>query len=58
MMGVKMLESARALGKTTIDSHLELENNSKIRAEMEILDGRVYKRFRIYSKKLNKLSTI
>jgi hypothetical protein len=54
MMGVKMLESARALGKTTIDSHLELESNSKIRAEMEKLDGRVYKRFRIYSKRLNR----
>jgi ribosomal protein S18 acetylase RimI-like enzyme len=52
MMGVKMLESARALGKTTIDSHLELESNAKIRAEMEKLDGHVYKRFRIYSKSL------
>jgi len=52
MMGVKMLESARALGKTTIDSHLELESNTKIRAEMEKLGGRVYKRFRIFSKTL------
>ena len=52
MMGVKMLEAARALGKTTIDSHLELESNAKIRAEMEKLDGHVYKRFRIYSKSL------
>ena len=52
MMGVKMLESAKALGKTTIDSHLELEGNTKVRAEMEKLGGRVYKRFRIYSKSL------
>lgn len=58
MMGVKMLESARALGKTTIDSHLELEDNMKIRAEMEKLGGRVYKRFRIFSKKLNVLLSI
>ncbi len=52
MMGVKMLESAKALGKTTIDSHLELEDNKKIRAEMEKMGGRVYKRFRIFSKNL------
>ena len=53
MMGVKMLESATALGKTTIDSHLELEQNTKIRAEMEILGGKVYKRFRVFSKKID-----
>jgi hypothetical protein len=52
MMGVKMLESALALGKTTIDSHLELESNVKVRAEMEKLGGRVYKRFRIFGKSL------
>ena len=48
MMGVKMLESALALGKTTIDSHLELEQNTKVRAEMEKLGGKVYKKFRVY----------
>ncbi len=52
MMGVKMLETAKALGKKTIDSHLELENNTKIRAEMEKLAGRVYKRFRVFGKNL------
>ena len=52
MMGVRMLESALKLGKTTIDSHLELETNTKIRAEMEILGGKVYKRFRIFGKEL------
>ena len=52
MMGVKMLETAKALGKTTIDSHLELEDNTKIRAEMEKMDGWVYKRFRIFGKNL------
>lgn len=52
MMGVKMLETAKALGKTTIDSHLELEDNKKIRAEMEKMDGRVYKRFRVFGKNL------
>ena len=53
MMGVKMMESARALGKTTIDSHLELEDNKKVRAEMEKMGGHVYKRFRVFIKKLN-----
>ena len=52
MMGIKMFESAHKLGKTTMDSHLELENNTKVRAEMEKVGGRVYKRFRIFSKAL------
>ena len=53
MMGVKMFESANALGKTQLDSHLELETNTKVRAEMERMGGRVYKRFRIFGKNLN-----
>lgn len=53
LMGVKMLQSAKALGKTMIDSHLELENNTKVRAEMEKVGGRVYKRFRIFVKELS-----
>jgi hypothetical protein len=52
MMGVKMLESATAQGKTTLDSHLELEHNTKVRAEMERLGGKVYKRFRVFGKSL------
>ena len=52
MMGVKMLESASAQGKTVIDSHLELEYNTKIRAEMEKMGGVVYKRFRVFGKDL------
>ncbi|MBA4408705.1 MAG: hypothetical protein C0397_04700 [Odoribacter sp.] len=52
MMGVKMLESAKAHGKTVIDSHLELEYNTKVRAEMEKMGGVVYKRFRIFGKDL------
>ena len=52
MMGVKILESAAKLGITTIVSHLELENNTNVRAEMEKLGGEVYKRFRIFEKEL------
>lgn len=52
MMGVKMIASAHDQGKTVIDSHLELESNTKVRAEMEKMGGQVYKRFRIYGKDL------
>lgn len=52
MMGVKMIASAHDQGKTVIDSHLELETNTKVRAEMEKMGGRVYKRFRILGKNL------
>jgi GNAT superfamily N-acetyltransferase len=52
MMGVRMLESAIAQGKTTLDSHLELESNTAVRAEMERMGGKVYKRFRIFGKTL------
>ena len=52
LMGVKMMESALAARKTVVDSHLELEYNTKVRAEMEKMGGRVYKRFRIFGKDL------
>ena len=53
MMGVKMFESAIAVGKTHLDSHLELESNSLVRGEMEHMGGKIYKRFRIFGKELN-----
>ena len=52
MMGISMLDSARKAGKKLIDSHLELETNTKVRAEMEKMGGVVYKRYRIYQKTL------
>ncbi len=52
LMGAKLIESARKRGKTTLDSHLELEYNHKVRAEMERMGGKVYKRFRIFQKEL------
>lgn len=52
ILGVKMLESARNAGLDCIDSHLELETNLKMRAEMERMGGKVYKTFRIFSKGL------
>lgn len=50
ILGTTMLESAKEAGMRTIDSHLELETNVKVRAEMEKMGGRVYKRFRIWEK--------
>jgi len=50
MMAVKLLDSARNAGKTVLDSHLMLESNLKVRAELEKMGGQVYKRYRIYQK--------
>jgi len=52
MLGIKMLEEAYHAGLEYLDSHLELESNTKIRAEMEKMGGVVYKRYRIYTKKM------
>jgi GNAT superfamily N-acetyltransferase len=52
IMGIRLLESAKLEGKTTIDTHLELEYNTKVRGEMEKMGGEVYKRFRIFQKDL------
>jgi hypothetical protein len=53
LMGIKMIQSAKAQGKNVIDSHLELEHNTKVRAEMERMGGVVYKRYRIFEKAIN-----
>jgi hypothetical protein len=52
MMGVKMLESSHKLGIDFWDSHHELESNFKVRADMERIGGKVYKRYRIFQKLL------
>ncbi len=52
IMGISMLEEARQRGMKVLDSHLELETNTKMRAEMEKMGGVVYKRFRIFQKAL------
>ncbi|MCF8381790.1 MAG: hypothetical protein K9H49_19615 [Bacteroidales bacterium] len=52
IMGVSMFESARKNNLEWMDSHLELENNTKVRAEMEKMGGVVYKKFRIFEKKI------
>jgi hypothetical protein len=52
VLGMKMLESAQHQKFESIDSHLVLETNSKMRAEYEKLGGIVRKRYRIFGKTL------
>ena len=53
LMGYRMFEKAREAGFTYMDSHLELETNIRIRKEMEAMQGKVYKRYRIFQKRLD-----
>ena len=52
LMGVKILHSGIKSGMKVIDSHLVLEDNTRMRAEYERVGGKVVKRFRIYQKAL------
>ncbi len=52
LMGVRMILSANKAGLETMDTHHELESNVKVRAEMERMGGKLYKRYRVYQKKL------
>lgn len=52
LMGVKTILSAHEVGLEMIDTHHELEENVKVRAEMERMGGKIYKRFRVFQKKL------
>lgn len=53
MMGVALMESARQLGMKTLDSHLILEENLLMRAELEKLGGKIMKRYRIFQKEID-----
>jgi hypothetical protein len=52
VLGDAMLRSARAAGFEWLDSHHELESNLRVRREMERAGGRLYKRYRVYRKRL------
>ncbi|MEA3461925.1 MAG: hypothetical protein U9R49_08605, partial [Bacteroidota bacterium] len=54
IMGSAMLDSARKQNMEYIDSHLEMESNSKVRAEMEYMGGKVYKTYRVFGKSISK----
>jgi len=50
MLGKSLMETASKRGLETMDSHLILETNSRMRAECENVGGKVYKRYRVYKK--------
>jgi GNAT superfamily N-acetyltransferase len=50
LMGTSMIKAAHKAGLEYIDSHLMLEHNVKVRAEMERMGGVIYKRYRIFQK--------
>lgn len=52
LMGVKMIQSALEAGYEFMDTHHEMEANVKVRAEMERMGGKIYKKFRVYQKAL------
>jgi len=51
-MGVGMIMSAQEAGFEVMDTHHELESNVKVRAEMEKMGGKLYKKYRVYQKAL------
>ena len=52
LMAVKILESGIKSQMETIDVHLVLETNKRMRAECERVDGRILKKWRIFQKAL------
>ena len=53
LMGVKIFRSGIKHNMDMIDSHLILENNTKMRCEWERIGCQVVKKFRIYQKELH-----
>ena len=51
-MGVKMMRSAFDAGMKIMDTHHEMEENVKVRMEMEKMGGKRYKLYRVYKKEL------
>ena len=52
LLGDAMIRAARDGGFLYMDSHHELEDNYRVRAEMEKVGGEVYKRYRVFQKAL------
>lgn len=49
-MGLRLIDSAKEAGFQDIEVHLVLENNTKMRNEIERLQIPIYKKFRVYRK--------
>lgn len=52
-LGITLFEAARQRGFTHLDSHLVMERNTRMRAELERLGAVVWKRYQVYEKELN-----
>ena len=52
LLASAMLKSAHEARLEIIDSHIVMEQNTKMRAEYERVGGKIYKRYRIYQKDL------
>jgi len=50
LLGKSLMTTASKRGLETMDSHLILETNIRMRAECEKVGGKVYKRYRVYKK--------
>lgn len=57
LMGARIIQAAIKRKMTTIDSHLILEDNHRMRAELERIGGKIVKRFRVFAKDLQNLNT-
>ena len=52
LMNIALLNAARKNNLTVLDSHLILEENTKMRAVMERMEHNIYKKYRIFEKKI------
>ncbi len=52
-LGISLFDAAKQRGFTHLDSHLIMERNTRMRAELERLGAEEWKRFRVYQRKLN-----
>jgi GNAT superfamily N-acetyltransferase len=52
VLGMGLLGTARQRGFTHLDSHLIMERNTRMRAQLERLGAMVWKRYRVYQKAL------
>jgi hypothetical protein len=52
LLAVKVVESAQKAGMKVFDSHLVMEDNTKMRAMYERFDAEIYKTYRIFQKAL------
>jgi hypothetical protein len=53
LLGKNIIESAKKRKMTIIDSHLILENNLRMNAELEKLGGTIYKKYRVFQKNIS-----